>query len=1315
MRTTRGGKCGWFGSGAAGLLLLMGTAAQAGTTWYVSKAGSDTNAGNVVEAPLGSVTNALTRAANGDLIAVAAGIYTQSVKFAVGQSNLVIRGGYEPGTWIWSPSNNVSTIRGSGGPAVSFTNGASGNLLATLSLTSGGSTYDGVLVNGAIGDLTLDGVTIFSSKNGFYGSSSFVTNLLVKNSVIARNSNIGLNVVASSGQCYVYNSTIFSNGSHGVHNGNANGRSDQGAIVPVVKNCIIAGNFSNSGNGINKVSSTVGGSIQNSLFHNNRTGAAIGRYLADLGGNKSGRNPEFVDPVGLDFRLTANSPAAGAGEDLTALGVTTDIVGTARPQGSWDMGAYESAHAGELPLSDVVHVSTNGSDSAGDGSTSNPWASIGYGLGHVAPSGTVRVAGGVYNEVVDFGPGHRFTTIKGGFDPVTWDWAPTTNRTLVNGSTLSPIQMGACADTTTVACLTLTGGTSANNGGIVFKAHLYGIVVDGCTMVSNLYGVTGVLIRELTVRNSIIAGNTLSGFQFTAGNNFGGGTCYIYNSTITGNGMDGYNANSGNASWGPINPVVKNTLFTDNGSYGINRYGSGSGSMSHCLFYNNATGTTSGSITDLGGNKSGRDPLYADAASFDFRVADNSPAAAAGTNIVALGVTNDIVGTVRPGANGWDMGAYQGDGEGEPDLIDLAYVSTNGNDTTGNGSTNTPWGTVGYALANVTPTGMIRVAAGTYVETLQFAADRKGIILQGAYDPDTWAWDPAIHRTTIDGNGGAPVSFAATSDSNTLSCLTLTGGGSNAPGILVSGDVRGLIVDNCRIVSNKYGLSASTVSLIATIRNTLVARNVQYGFYCPSGVSKSGICYLYNCTVADNGSSGFYTRTDNWAWQSVSTVAKNTIFSGNGGYGIENQNTASGSIENCLFFGNARGPTSTRWHGTPLVDLGGNKSGRDPKFQDAAALDYRVALDSPAAAAGADLQSVGVTNDLLWSARPGSSGWDMGVYQGNGGGESALSPLAYVRTGGSDATGNGSQTNPWATVSHALGYTAPSGTIHVAGGVYTGSLHFGPDKKAMVVRGGYNPGTWAWEPAIQKSIIDGAGNVPVLITASATSNTLAYLTLTGGTNSAGVEANGRVSDWLIDGCMIVSNRTEGISGGIFLQRPVIRNSVIAANGSHGIWFNTVVSGGNAGQCYLYNCTIVGNGGSGFMGDFSITQSDVVPVAKNCLFSDNLGYGINKGGNTAGGSMQNCLFYNNSSGETFSVGITLTDFGSNLTTNAPLYVASGSDYRSQPHSPAVDSGTNLTALGVTLDILGVERPQGIAFDRGAYETQLPVMGTIFYLR
>ncbi|MBO9605023.1 MAG: right-handed parallel beta-helix repeat-containing protein [Paenibacillaceae bacterium] len=65
-----------------------------------------------------------------------------------------------------------------------------------------------------------------------------------------------------------------------------------------------------------------------------------------------------------------------------------------------------------------------------------------------------------------------------------------------------------------------------------------------------------------------------------------------------------------------------------------------------------------------------------------------------------------------------------------------------------------------------------------------------------------------------------------------------------------------------------------------------------------------------------------------------------------------------------------------------------------------------------------------------------------------------------------------------------------------------------------------------------------------------------------------------------------------------------------------------------------------------------------------------------------------------------------NFYSTGTTGIGFVDAASGDYRLQSGSPAIDAGRDLSAAGVTFDLAGTERPQGEAFDIGAYEYVSP---------
>jgi parallel beta-helix repeat protein len=1301
-------------------------------TAYVKTTGSDATGDGSSLLPWATPGYAVGHVSTSGFVRVAGGSYTGRVSFGCEKTGITLQGGYD-GSWDWDPSNQVTTLFGNGPSPVVVESGADANTLSYLTLrggTSGGQA--GVLMLGSAPGLTVEGCTIISNVCGLYSGVRLRQNVMMRNTLVARNSSVGLYFYlrdSSGGDAvgtnWIYNCTIANNGGHGfLTDGNSNWR----YIAPVAKNSLFTGN---NGNGICKNGATVGGSYQNCLFYGN-TNADVyssGGAITDLGGNKTGRDPKYVNAATNDYRVLSDSPAAAAGTNLTAFGVTNDLLGAERPRpvgGDWDMGAYESAGYGEGGLAAAGYVRTSGNDTTGDGSSGNPWATINYALGHTVASGTVYVGSGTYGAV-SLASTKKGAAIRGGYNSATWVWDPSNQVTTIDGGGVAPVTIAGGADSNALSYLTLRAGTNAGQAGILFIGSASNLIVESCVIVSNRYGLySGDTLHQIvTMRNSLVIRNTYEGIYYATSSEGGraaAGTHYLYNCTVADNGGSGYRTGVTANDRDYIAPVARNSIFTGNNGYGIEKHGGTvGGSIQYCLFYGNATGdyVAISALTDAAANKSGRDPRYVNASINDYRLQVDSPAAAAGTNLTAVGVTNDLLLVARPQGAAWDMGAYEGAGDGEPALRESAYVKTTGNNATGNGTTNLPWATIAYALGNTVSSGTVYVAAGTYAGSVQLGADKKNAAIRGGYDSVTWIWSPGSQATIVDGGGDSAVKISAGADSNLLSGLTLVGGTNvSKAGIEFLGSAANTFVEGCTIVSNFHGIYSPSAQYI-TLRNTLIARNASHGIGF-SNPGASGVCYLYNCTVADNGGHGFNTMNIAADWQDIAPIARNSIFTGNNGYGIWKRGTSSGgsSISNCLFYGNRNGHV----RGYSLVNQGNNKI-RYPRFVDSANGDYRLQPDSPAAGAGMDLSAFGVTNDLLNAARPQGGSWDMGVYEGAGVGEGVLATLGHVTTNGSDATGDGTIANPWATIGHGLAQVTATGTLRVAAGRYVECVGLGLDKQSITIQGGYRPDTWQWSPVDQVTVIDGNGISPVSISIGCVSNTLSYLTLTGGTGmdersepNAGIRFIGPHNSLFVESCAVISNQH-----GVYSERTMpetflaLRNTLVVRSTSHGI-FNTAQFTSGSTPCYLYNCTVADNGGHGIYSSGNPDWNDFVPIARNTLFTGNNGYGINKTGSGIGSSFSYCLFYGNASGPTNSIGnAPLVNGGDNLMANAPLYAATEPKYyQLQEESPALNSGENLLSLGVTSDIDGGIRPRGAAFDRGAYEMRF-IRGTSFVFR
>jgi hypothetical protein len=142
----------------------------------------------------------------------------------------------------------------------------------------------------------------------------------------------------------------------------------------------------------------------------------------------------------------------------------------------------------------------------------------------------------------------------------------------------------------------------------------------------------------------------------------------------------------------------------------------------------------------------------------------------------------------------------------------------------------------------------------------------------------------------------------------------------------------------------------------------------------------------------------------------------------------------------------------------------------------------------------------------------------------------------------------------------------------------------------------------------------------------------------------------------------------------------IYNCLAFDNITHGLRFDDAASNGE-----IYNCTSIRNITSNFTTGASAAVTNI--AIRNCI-AYKLGVsGVNLQDNTQNPTIQTCI----------NVAIADTD-----ATN-PLFVDAANDnFQLLAGSPCRDAGTDLSASGLIDDLLGVSRPQGAAYDIGAYE-------------
>ena len=135
---------------------------------------------------------------------------------------------------------------------------------------------------------------------------------------------------------------------------------------------------------------------------------------------------------------------------------------------------------------------------------------------------------------------------------------------------------------------------------------------------------------------------------------------------------------------------------------------------------------------------------------------------------------------------------------------------------------------------------------------------------------------------------------------------------------------------------------------------------------------------------------------------------------------------------------------------------------------------------------------------------------------------------------------------------------------------------------------------------------------------------------------------------------------------------ILEHSLIEGNSSHGV----SMGGFDATDCEVAHCTIEGNGGYGVWGETL----------------------------NVGGLVKNCILYNNASGTTGGTAITGT---TNFTTDPKFIDVASRNYRLLDTSTAFETGTDLTADGVTQrDYWMQVIPQGAALTPGAFSETSP---------
>ena len=195
-------------------------------------------------------------------------------------------------------------------------------------------------------------------------------------------------------------------------------------------------------------------------------------------------DPLFADAGNDDFHLKAPAGRWNGSNWVTTDLVISPCIDTGDPSSVYsneptpngsriNMGVYGNTSEASKSNKDI-YVSTSGSDSTGNGTIGNPYATIQKGINMVADGGSVIVAGGLFNERFSFISGHKGFTLT------------TTGSSIIDGQDGGRVfSFSSVSSSITIENFTIQGGRVDNAGGGAYIYNSDNITFDDCDFEDN--------------------------------------------------------------------------------------------------------------------------------------------------------------------------------------------------------------------------------------------------------------------------------------------------------------------------------------------------------------------------------------------------------------------------------------------------------------------------------------------------------------------------------------------------------------------------------------------------------------------------------------------------------------------------------------------------------------------------------------------------------------------------------------------------------------------------------------------------------------